>query len=101
MSEAKVVAATGSTSSLGRGVRGKMIQDAMAGVVGELEKQAQKIWSNPDLSLEKKQAKINHLMSPENVLAEKMKARKLAKAAHDELAAQASLEATKRVEKSK
>lgn len=91
MSDEPVIAsAKGSTSPLGRGARGNMIEQAMAEAVNAASEEARAIWEDPAIEEEEKRHRIAEIMNDDAIRARKLAARAAAKAAHDAAAASAS-----------
>lgn len=77
--EPKIVSAVGSTSPLGRGVRGNMIEHVMNQAVHAASAEAKAIWEQTDIELEEKQKRIAAIMDPQAILKRKLDARQKAK----------------------
>lgn len=77
--EPKIVSAVGSTSPLGRGVRGGTIEQAMSQAVHTASAEAKAIWEQTDIELEEKQKRIAVIMDPAAILKRKLDARQKAK----------------------
>ena len=81
-----IVSATGSTSGLGIGVRGQLIEEAMSKAVYAAEKEAQAIWEDTSLPEEERREKVAAIMSPDAIRERKIAARAAAKVMERDLA---------------
>lgn len=79
MAKPTIVAAVGSSSPLGRGQRGAMIEMAMSQAVDKASEEARAIWEQTDISQEEKQRRIEAIMNPDAIRARKLAAREDAK----------------------
>lgn len=92
--EPTIVAAAGSTSPIGRGYRGNLIEQAMAAAVHTASEEARAIWEDPAIEMEDKRQRIAAIMSDDAVRARKLAARVAAKARAAQDAAEASASAS-------
>src|SRR5688572_21488234 len=76
----RVVEAVGTTSPLGRGVRGRTIEAAMSDAVNQVSKECEAIQARDGLSDEEKAKQIAELSSQDNIRKRKLEAREKVKA---------------------
>jgi hypothetical protein len=96
----RIVEAVGTTSPLGRGSRGKLIELAMAQAGLDIQKKCEEIWAS-DLPVEEKNAKIAEISNTEALKAAKLAYRDRAKVVYAEMEAAEAAKAAAAAEAAK
>lgn len=80
--EPRIVSAVGTSSPLGRGARGKMIEEAMSQAVYAAEQEVKAIWEDTSLPEEVRRERVAAIMSHDSIRERKLAARERAKQDH-------------------